>query len=112
MSDCQGLGDCDDTRMQRIYEYLDGAFTHAATSRRSNSIWMSCPECTQQYDLECVIRVSGEAFLYRGCAGEPEERHPASGSTLSTARRRLTQAFLSLNADDPRYLRGSGGHRV
>jgi hypothetical protein len=27
MSDCQGLGDCDDTRMQRIYEYLDGALT-------------------------------------------------------------------------------------
>ena len=28
MSDCQGLGDCDDARMQRIYEYLDGALTH------------------------------------------------------------------------------------
>ena len=27
MSDCQGLGDCDDTRMQRIYEYLDGALS-------------------------------------------------------------------------------------
>ena len=27
MSDCQGLGDCDDARMQRIYEYLDGALT-------------------------------------------------------------------------------------
>ena len=39
MSDCQGLGDCDDARMQRIYEYLDG-----------------CPECLEEYDLECVIR--------------------------------------------------------
>ena len=26
------------------------------TSRRSRTTWTSCPECTEQYDLECVIR--------------------------------------------------------
>ena len=62
MSDCQGLGDCDDARMQRIYEYLDGALTrddiaeikhhldelpgvHASsmTSSASSATWSSAP---------------------------------------------------------------------
>jgi anti-sigma factor (TIGR02949 family) len=55
MSDCQGLGDCDDTRMQRIYEYLDGALTREDITEIKNHL-DDCPECTEQYDLECVIR--------------------------------------------------------
>jgi anti-sigma factor (TIGR02949 family) len=55
MSDCQGLGDCDDTRMQRIYEYLDGALTRSDLAEIKHHL-DECPECAQQYDLECVIR--------------------------------------------------------
>ena len=56
MSDCQGLGDCDDARMQRIYEYLDGALTRDDIAEIKDHL-DSCPECLEQYDLECVIRV-------------------------------------------------------
>ena len=55
MSDCQGLGDCDDSRMQRIYEYLDGALTREDITEIKDH-HDSCQECTEQYDLECVIR--------------------------------------------------------
>lgn len=52
---CQGLGDCDDARMQRIYEYLDGALTREDIAEIKAHL-EDCPECTEQYDLECVIR--------------------------------------------------------
>jgi len=52
---CQGLGDCDDARMQRIYEYLDGALTREDIVEIKVHL-ENCPECTEQYDLECVIR--------------------------------------------------------
>jgi anti-sigma factor (TIGR02949 family) len=52
---CQGLGDCDDARMQRIYEYLDGALTREDIAEIKTHL-QDCPECTEQYDLECVIR--------------------------------------------------------
>ncbi|MDJ0321535.1 mycothiol system anti-sigma-R factor [Pseudarthrobacter sp. PS3-L1] len=55
MSDCQGLGDCDDTRMQRIWEYLDGALTVEDLGEIKEHL-DACPECAGQYDLECVIR--------------------------------------------------------
>jgi anti-sigma factor (TIGR02949 family) len=55
MSDCQGLGDCDDARMERIYEYLDGALTRDDVAEIKHHL-DDCPECLEQYDLECVIR--------------------------------------------------------
>ena len=55
MSDCQGLGDCDDTRMQRIYEYLDGALTREDLGEIKQHL-DGCEECSEQYDLECLIR--------------------------------------------------------
>lgn len=55
MSDCQGLGDCDDTRMERIYEYLDGALTPEDLAEIKQHL-DGCRECAEQYDLECVIR--------------------------------------------------------
>ncbi|MCA4132217.1 mycothiol system anti-sigma-R factor [Arthrobacter sp. M4] len=55
MSNCQGLGDCDETRMQRIYEYLDGALTIEDIEDIKNHL-ADCPECTVEYDLECLIR--------------------------------------------------------
>ena len=68
MSDCQGLGDCDDTRMQRIYEYLDGALTREDLSEIKQHL-DGCPECAEQYDLECVIRT----LVKRSCtAAAPE----------------------------------------
>ena len=55
MSNCQGLGDCDDARMQRIYEYLDGALTKKDIGEIKAHL-ASCHECSEEYDLECLIR--------------------------------------------------------
>jgi len=41
--------------MQRIYEYLDGALTREDIAE-IKVLLEDCPECTEQYDLECVIR--------------------------------------------------------
>lgn len=62
MSNCQGLGDCDDARMQRIYEYLDGALTREDIADIKNHL-SECPECTEEYDLECLIR----SMVKRSC---------------------------------------------
>lgn len=55
MSDCESLGDCADTRIERIYEYLDGALSKDDLSEIKDHL-DSCPECAEQHDLECVIR--------------------------------------------------------
>ncbi|MBG0741564.1 mycothiol system anti-sigma-R factor [Paeniglutamicibacter antarcticus] len=55
MSDCRSLGDCDDSRMVRIYEYLDGALSCDDLAEIKEHL-DSCPDCAQEYDLECVIR--------------------------------------------------------
>ncbi len=55
MSDCRSLGDCDDSRMVRIYEYLDGALSCGDLAEIKEHL-DSCPDCAQDYDLECVIR--------------------------------------------------------
>ncbi|GAP56205.1 hypothetical protein AHiyo6_27700 [Arthrobacter sp. Hiyo6] len=44
MSDCQGLGDCDDARIERIYEYLDGALTHDDIAEIKDHL-DDCPKC-------------------------------------------------------------------
>jgi anti-sigma factor (TIGR02949 family) len=41
--------------MQRIYEYLDGALTRSDLAEIKQHL-DECPECAEQYDLECVIR--------------------------------------------------------
>ncbi|BCT76724.1 hypothetical protein SCMU_25660 [Sinomonas cyclohexanicum] len=69
MSDCQGLGDCDDSRLHRLYEYLDGALpAHEVAEIRSHL--ESCPECLGEHDLECMIR----SAMKRSC----HEQAPAS----------------------------------
>ncbi|WP_347107842.1 mycothiol system anti-sigma-R factor [Paenarthrobacter sp. S56] len=68
MSDCQGLGDCDDTRMQRIYEYLDGALTREDLSEIKQHL-DGCEECSEQYDLECLIRT----MVKRSCTESAPE---------------------------------------
>lgn len=55
MSDCEKLGDCDESRLQRIYEYLDGELP-ASDLEAVKAHLESCPECASQHDLECVIR--------------------------------------------------------
>ncbi|MBT1003081.1 mycothiol system anti-sigma-R factor [Paenarthrobacter sp. DKR-5] len=55
MSDCQSLGDCDDSRIERIYEYLDGAVPKADIVEIKKHL-DECPDCREQHDLECVIR--------------------------------------------------------
>lgn len=55
MSDCHSLGDCDDSRIERLYEYLDGALSHADLVEIKDHL-EDCPECAQEHDLECLIR--------------------------------------------------------
>jgi len=55
MSDCQGLGDCDDERMKRIYEYVDGVLSREDVEEIRSHL-ESCPECAKEYNLECLIR--------------------------------------------------------
>ncbi|MGG5171689.1 mycothiol system anti-sigma-R factor [Pseudarthrobacter sp. J1738] len=69
MSDCQGLGDCDDTRMERIYEYLDGALPKSAVQEIKEHL-DSCPNCLEQHDLECMIRT----MVKRSCTEAAPEK--------------------------------------
>jgi len=55
MGDCQSLGDCDDHRIVRLYEYLDGALTLEDLNEVKNHL-EHCDECAHEYDLECIIR--------------------------------------------------------
>ena len=55
MSDCHSLGDCEDSRIVRLYEYLDGALSLEDLNDVKNHL-EHCDECAQEYDLECIIR--------------------------------------------------------
>ncbi|MDO5751517.1 mycothiol system anti-sigma-R factor [Arthrobacter sp.] len=55
MGDCQSLGDCDDERIARIYEYLDGALSCDDLNEIKVHL-DDCTDCSHEYDLECVIR--------------------------------------------------------
>ncbi|WP_312179024.1 mycothiol system anti-sigma-R factor [Arthrobacter sp.] len=55
MSDCQSLGDCEDARIERLYEYLDGALSHDDLAEIQEHL-QGCPACAEEHDLECVIR--------------------------------------------------------
>jgi len=55
MSDCESLGDCPDSRIERLYEYLDGALSHQDLVEIKEHL-DGCPECAKEHDLECVIR--------------------------------------------------------
>ncbi|GAA2198030.1 mycothiol system anti-sigma-R factor [Sinomonas flava] len=72
MSDCQGLGDCDESRLQRLYEYLDGALpAHDVAEIRTHL--ETCPDCLEEHDLECMIR----SAMKRSC----HEQAPAALKT-------------------------------
>ena len=55
MSDCESLGNCADSRIERLYEYLDGALSHQDLVDIKDHL-DDCPQCAEQHDLECVIR--------------------------------------------------------
>ncbi|MGJ9402462.1 mycothiol system anti-sigma-R factor [Arthrobacter sp. KK5.5] len=55
MGDCQSLGDCDDKRIVRLYEYLDGALSLEDLNEVKDHL-EHCKECAHEYDLECIIR--------------------------------------------------------
>ncbi|WP_298251523.1 mycothiol system anti-sigma-R factor [uncultured Arthrobacter sp.] len=55
MSDCESLGDCADSRIERLYEYLDGALSHQDLVEIKDHL-DGCPQCAEEHDLECVIR--------------------------------------------------------
>ncbi len=55
MSDCQSLGDCADSRIARLYEYLDGALSREDIQDIKDHL-DTCPDCAKEHDIECVIR--------------------------------------------------------
>lgn len=55
MGDCQSMGDCSDERIARLYEYLDGALS-VEDLKDVREHLEHCEDCTQEYDLECIIR--------------------------------------------------------
>jgi anti-sigma factor (TIGR02949 family) len=63
MSNCQGLGDCDESRLERLYEYLDGALP-AADVAEIRAHLEGCAECREEHNLECMIR----SAMKRSCA--------------------------------------------
>jgi anti-sigma factor (TIGR02949 family) len=54
-TDCEKIGNCEDARIQRLYEYLDGALTHEDLEEVRGHL-EECTECSHEYDLECIIR--------------------------------------------------------
>jgi anti-sigma factor (TIGR02949 family) len=54
-ADCEKIGDCEDARIQRLYEYLDGALTREDLEEVRSHL-EECTECAHEYDLECIIR--------------------------------------------------------
>ncbi|MFJ2618127.1 mycothiol system anti-sigma-R factor [Glutamicibacter sp. NPDC087344] len=71
--DCNSLGDCSDARIVRIYEYLDGALT-LADLKEVKAHLEHCPECTEQYDLECIIR----SVVRRSCQEQAPQQLKAN----------------------------------
>lgn len=55
MSDCESMGDCADSRIERLYEYLDGALSHQDLVEIKDHL-NECAECAEEHDLECLIR--------------------------------------------------------
>ncbi len=73
MTDCQSLGDCEDSRVQRIYEYLDGALSHDDLAEIKEHL-DTCADCAGEHDLECVIR----SVVKRSCTEVAPENLKAS----------------------------------
>lgn len=73
MTDCQSLGDCEDSRIQRIYEYLDGALSCDDLAEIKDHL-ETCTDCAGEYDLECVIR----SVVKRSCTEVAPENLKAS----------------------------------
>ncbi|RJN33061.1 mycothiol system anti-sigma-R factor [Nesterenkonia natronophila] len=65
--------DCESTaeaveRLERIYEYLDGALSRDDINDVQNHL-SDCPECASDYDLECLIR----SVVKRSCTEQAPE---------------------------------------
>ena len=73
MSDCQSLGGCEDDRIERLYEYLDGALSHEDIVEIKEHL-DGCPACAEEHDLECVIR----SVVKRSCTEAAPETLKAS----------------------------------
>lgn len=67
--DCRQNGGCSDTRMERIYRYLDGALNAPDLAEVREHI-ENCSSCQSEHDLELIIR----DVVKRSC----EEKAPHS----------------------------------
>ena len=87
-ADCEKIGDCEDARIQRLYEYLDGALTHEDLEEVRSHL-EECTECAHEYDLECIIR----SVVRRSCresapdgSGPPSLRIDTSANACRAGR--------------------------
>lgn len=66
-ADCVN-GDCSDTRIERIYKYLDGALSRADIDEVQRHL-AECEQCNAEHDLECIIRT----VVRRSCSEKAPE---------------------------------------
>lgn len=52
---CCGESGPDETRLERIHEYLNGALSWEDLLQLQDHL-ASCPQCAADFDLECIIR--------------------------------------------------------
>ncbi|GAB2897099.1 mycothiol system anti-sigma-R factor [Neomicrococcus lactis] len=86
MSDCQSLGDCADSRIVRLYEYLDGLLSPSDIQDVKSHL-DSCPDCAKEHDIECVIR----SVVKRSC----QDHAP------SDLKARIMGRLTEIHADSP-----------
>lgn len=71
--ECLKIGDCEDTRVQRIYEYLDGALSHEDIEEVREHL-AECENCHAEHDLECIIR----SVVKRSCSEKAPDQLKSS----------------------------------
>ncbi len=65
---CRESGNPSDSRIQRIYEYLDGVLSHSDIEDVQGHL-NECEECSAEYDVECIIR----SVVRRSCTEKAPE---------------------------------------
>ncbi|MEH0110973.1 mycothiol system anti-sigma-R factor [Tersicoccus sp. MR15.9] len=78
--DCTALGGCTDSRIERLYEYLDGALAREDIAEIKAHL-DHCPECVQEEEVERVIRT----VVRRSCAETAPETLKATIISRITA---------------------------
>ncbi|MFT4245574.1 MAG: mycothiol system anti-sigma-R factor [Micrococcaceae bacterium] len=55
MGDCKKLGNCEDSRLEKIYYYMDGALSEAEIEIVRKHL-EECEDCANECNVETIIR--------------------------------------------------------